>query len=279
VLWCYLAYLLLLCQLTEETDLSDHLQGQLPEHLTAICSRLDLLQNKIGEIPVGNQTVTVHGRLNELERKFSSLQSQGAKLMDHGITSGTEITAGATAVASASASKSVADSAAIAEFTIEKLPIIEGVITVLNRELEKMSVDMEALERQRRMEKDLVDGMDRKIRSMERLMAMKDATINELTIRLTSVEQTSYDGTLLWRVSDVKTKRQEALSGRVTSVYSPPFFTSRTGAFNVVYVSHIVVYLLAVNFLLCYSLFGKQYVNTISSHKKKYIHIFSIRRE
>jgi len=110
------------------------------------------------------------------------------------------------------------------------MPVIEGVITVLNREMEKMTVDMEALERQRRMERELVDNMDRKLRSMERLIAMKDATINELVIRVTSVEQTSYDGILLWRVPEVQKKRQEAVSGRVTSVYSPPFFTSRTGA-------------------------------------------------
>jgi len=129
----------------------------------------------------------------------------------------------AAAAAAAAASKPASD------FATEKLPIIEGVITVLNRELEKMTMDMDALERQRRMERELLDSMDRKVRSLERMIAMKDATINELTIRLTSVEQTSYDGVLLWRVSEVQKKRQEAVSGRVTSVYSSPFFTSRTG--------------------------------------------------
>jgi len=174
----------------------------------------------MGEVPAGSQTATIHlvGRLNELERKLSSLllQSQSS---DQRLTTVRDETPAAAAAASKPAS----------DFATEKLPIIEGVITVLNRELEKMTMDMDAVERQRRMERELMDSMDRKVRSLERMIAMKDATINELTIRLTSVEQTSYDGILLWRVSEVQKKRQEAVSGRVTSVYSSPFFTSRTG--------------------------------------------------
>jgi len=92
-----------------------------------------------------------------------------------------------------------------------------------------MCVEMEAVDRQRQLERELLDSMDRKLRSQERLLAVKDATITELELRLTAVEQTSYDGTLLWRITDLQRKRQDAVSGRVTSIYSPPFFTSRTG--------------------------------------------------
>jgi len=92
---------------------------------------------------------------------------------------------------------------------------------------------METLERQRPLEREQLDTMDRKLRSQERLLAVKDATIAELELRLTAVEQTSYDGTLLWRITDFQRKRQDAITGRVTSIYSPPFFTSRTGKLDV----------------------------------------------
>ena len=88
---------------------------------------------------------------------------------------------------------------------------------------------MEVVERQRQLERELLDSMDRKVRSQERMLAMKDATITELELRVTSVEQTSYDGTMLWRITDFQRKRQDAISGRVSSIYSPPFFTSKTG--------------------------------------------------
>jgi len=88
---------------------------------------------------------------------------------------------------------------------------------------------MESVDRQRGLERELIDTLDRKVRAQERLMAMKDATIAELELRVSAQEQTSYDGTLLWRVPDFTRKRQDAVSGRVTSIYSPAFFTSRTG--------------------------------------------------
>jgi len=94
-------------------------------------------------------------------------------------------------------------------------------------------LQMETLERQRPLEREQLDTMDRKLRSQERLLAVKDATIAELELRLTAVEQTSYDGTLLWRITDFQRKRQDAITGRVTSIYSPPFFTSRTGKLDV----------------------------------------------
>jgi len=237
--------------LDPETNLNEHAAAQVVEHFTAIFNQLRTLKDTIGDSPAAE---TVFGRLTELQRKLTHLQSQieSARLGDPNAAAAV---AGATSSeASALSAVDNKDSATIAALTVEKMPVIEGVITVLNREMEKMTVDMEALERQRHMERELLDNMDRKVRSMERLIAMKDATINELNIRITSVELTSYDGTLLWRVSEVQKKRQEAVSGRVTSVYSPPFFTSRTGAYTIMYYFDVVN--LSNLFLVWYLLFG-----------------------
>ena len=204
-------------QLDADTTLNEHAVAQLVEHFQVIFSRQRTLSDTIGDSASAAGT-TIFGRLAELQRKLTDLQRRSQSATDPKITGNCTERTTAGAVTSS-----------LAELTTHKLTIVEGVMTVLNREMEKMTVDMEALETQRRTERELVDNMDRKVRSMERLIAMKDATINELSIRLTCVEQTSYDGTLLWRVPEVQKKRQEAVSGRVTSVYSPPFFTSRTG--------------------------------------------------
>jgi TNF receptor-associated factor 2 len=100
-----------------------------------------------------------------------------------------------------------------------------------------MVVQVETTERQRRSERELIDDLDRKVAAMERTMAVKDTTIAELELRMTSLESTSYDGTLLWRISDFSRRRQEAVQGRVTSIYSPAFFTNRTGRGTVLSVS------------------------------------------
>lgn len=109
------------------------------------------------------------------------------------------------------------------------LTIYENVLTVLNREVEKLTLQLNSADLQRRQDREQLDAMDRKLKALERQLALKDVTISELDLRITALEQTSYDGTLLWRINDFARRRQEAISGRTTSVYSPAFYTSKTG--------------------------------------------------
>lgn len=47
--------------------------------------------------------------------------------------------------------------------------------------------------------------------------------------RVHDQENASYNGTLLWKINNVQERIQEAKSGRQTSFYSTPFFTSQFG--------------------------------------------------
>ena len=100
---------------------------------------------------------------------------------------------------------------------------------VLNQELEKLTIQLEAMEGQHRQEREHLDAMDRKVKSMERTVALKDRTIAELDLRIAAQEQTSYEGTLLWKITDFSRRRQDATSGRMTSIYSPAFYTNTRG--------------------------------------------------
>jgi len=62
------------------------------------------------------------------------------------------------------------------------------------------------------------------VSAMERSVAERDVQLTEIEARLSSVESTSYDGTLLWKISDVTQRRRHA-----ASIQSPAFYTSRTG--------------------------------------------------
>jgi len=67
---------------------------------------------------------------------------------------------------------------------------------------------------------------------MERAVSESDVRLNHIEMRLTDVELTSYDGSLLWKVTEVGRRRQQAVSGDAVSVQSPAFYTSRTGQFH-----------------------------------------------
>ncbi|CAF1552207.1 unnamed protein product [Didymodactylos carnosus] len=47
--------------------------------------------------------------------------------------------------------------------------------------------------------------------------------------KVEDLESTSYDGTIIWKISNVSEKMAYAQSERQTSIYSPPFYSSPTG--------------------------------------------------
>jgi len=79
----------------------------------------------------------------------------------------------------------------------EKMQIYEDVMTVLNREIEKLAIQADTSENLQKADRELFDVMDKKIKSLERQMAMKDATIAELELRITSLELKQYVEELL----------------------------------------------------------------------------------
>lgn len=64
---------------------------------------------------------------------------------------------------------------------------------------------------------------------LHKTLALNQVSILALEERLINLEKLSYDGTLLWKITNVNERIQEAKSGRQTSFYSPPFYTSRNG--------------------------------------------------
>ncbi|KAG6920923.1 TNF receptor associated factor 2 [Chelydra serpentina] len=110
---------------------------------------------------------------------------------------------------------------------------LQNIVTVLSREMGRRegakgsadrgsaSVLGEAMAR--------ILHLEEKVAKQDTLLALKDVMISNLGARVEALEQTSYDGHLIWRVPDVRRKMQQARSGQIPSIYSPPFYTSRYG--------------------------------------------------
>jgi len=221
-------------------DVIEHMQRYAPEHFTTIVKRVTDLELKVAarteEGPVGSATqpTQILPKLESLEEKVKKLEIQ-LETTTHKYSStagsGMREPSGGGAMAARAEPGIGYTSAALRELPEiqEKMQIYEGVMTVLNREIEKLTIQADTSENLQKADRELFDVMDRKIKSLERQMAMKDATIAELELRTTSLELTSYDGTLVWKIADFSRKRQEAISGRTPSIYSTPFYTSKTG--------------------------------------------------
>ncbi|XP_019619278.1 PREDICTED: TNF receptor-associated factor 2-like isoform X2 [Branchiostoma belcheri] len=202
----HLAMLLLLATHLEGLVLRDQDIGS-RENMRAAIPRLDKDQGS---------------KIAQLEQNVSAYQSEGATASGSGSSEALE--------------NRVEQIRAKVEDAIKKLAAweprvgtFEGIVAVLNREIEKCSSQMEAYERQRRQDREIIETLERKVRSLERIIALKDVALAEQDLRIQTLELTSYDGILTWKIPDFIHKRHDAITGRTRNLYSPCFFTSRTG--------------------------------------------------
>lgn len=74
-----------------------------------------------------------------------------------------------------------------------------------------------------------VTAVEHRLLAIEKSLAVKDDALAEHDVRLLTLEMTSYDGVLRWKITDYDRRQSEAIAGKRLSIYSPPFYTSRSG--------------------------------------------------
>ena len=67
------------------------------------------------------------------------------------------------------------------------------------------------------------------VESQNNMLALRNVAFADLEEYIRQQEVSSYDGNLLWKISDFARRRSDAQGGRQTSFYSPSFYTSRHG--------------------------------------------------
>ncbi len=98
-----------------------------------------------------------------------------------------------------------------------------------NRTIEEARRDMGNVKRQLDTNQESVRRQERRIESIEHTLALRNVTLADLEEYVRQQEFSSYDGQLLWKISDYARRRNDAVTGQQVSFYSPCFFTSRYG--------------------------------------------------
>ena len=68
-----------------------------------------------------------------------------------------------------------------------------------------------------------------KIRQAENEITLHSVRLAEMDLRIQCLESASYDGRLMWKISEYKKRKADAVSNKVASIYSQPFYSSRFG--------------------------------------------------
>lgn len=64
---------------------------------------------------------------------------------------------------------------------------------------------------------------------MQQTLAQKDQALGKLEQSLRLVEEASYDGSFLWKITNVARRCHESACGRTASLFSPAFYTAKYG--------------------------------------------------
>ena len=89
-----------------------------------------------------------------------------------------------------------------------------------------------SFERELREKMSTIDRLRSRMDQMDESLALNTVKITDLeSQRGRRVQQSihSYNGTLLWKIQAYQKKRQDAINGVKTALYSPPFYSARYG--------------------------------------------------
>eukprot|EP00118_Oscarella_pearsei_P018705 m.192485 g.192485 ORF g.192485 m.192485 type:complete len:280 (+) comp39474_c0_seq4:5161-6000(+) len=71
--------------------------------------------------------------------------------------------------------------------------------------------------------------IDQQFYTKDRTLAVHDVQLAEHGLRIDMLDCKNVDGVLLWKITEVRRRRREAVSGKTLSIYSQPFYTTGCG--------------------------------------------------
>jgi len=72
---------------------------------------------------------------------------------------------------------------------------------------------------------ELVKQVEDKVLEVERTLNVLSVHHSELELQLQASLASTHNGAFLWRIPEVRRRIRDAKIGRITSIYSPPFYT------------------------------------------------------
>ena len=72
-------------------------------------------------------------------------------------------------------------------------------------------------------------NLEKRYEDMERQVTRLKVHVSEMELQLQASLASTYNGSFMWRIPDLAKRKRDAIDGRITSLYSPPFYTAKNG--------------------------------------------------
>ena len=95
-----------------------------------------------------------------------------------------------------------------------------------NKMISSIQSDIRAFKDDKRQK---IDTLSEGISKLDGMIQNLSESFQELALLVQTLQATSYNGQYVWKIPEVKRRREEAIMGKTLSLYSAPFYTSRFG--------------------------------------------------
>jgi hypothetical protein len=74
-----------------------------------------------------------------------------------------------------------------------------------------------------------ITGLKTQVCKLEKTLRSKNAELEDRDFRLSLIENSNHDGTMIWKIPQFSQRKADAENGKYTSIFSLPFYTGRYG--------------------------------------------------
>jgi hypothetical protein len=216
---------------TSEGELQQHMEGEMIEHLGIIAKKVQSLEKKV-ESSEGNGNV-----LKEKAVRRDYVEADGAmpsgRRYDSGIDNSlrslppqqpqrmTQL--GAARVQNISEIPSSLPQGFERDMHTIIESMLAGRMTKMEEELKR------GFTAELRLKDEEISELRTTVKKLERTVQTKSAELEDRDFRLSLIENSNYDGTMIWKIPQFSQRKADAENGKYTSIFSLPFYTGRYG--------------------------------------------------
>ena len=95
-------------------------------------------------------------------------------------------------------------------------------------EISKLKIELECMNKAEAKDTE-ISKLKLQLSNLEKKVQTKETESEDRGFRLSLLENVSYDGTMIWKIPQFAQRMVDAQSGKYTSIFSLPFYTSRYG--------------------------------------------------
>ena len=104
-----------------------------------------------------------------------------------------------------------------------------GIQTQVQENTHKLKQELDLVKRELKVKVEEIATLKVTVNKLEKNQRSKNADFEDRDFRLSLIENSNYDGTMVWKIPQFSQRMTDAQSGKYTSIFSLPFYTGRYG--------------------------------------------------